>query len=384
MEFSRSFPILWAYGNIVQEYNIRQFTHEEDILFALAGITTALSRTFAGGFICGLPLLFLDAGLCWQPMGNCNRRMPSERKEPTELGLPSWSWAGWKCRLDPSAWDMGTDDYVKQSFRNNDKGRQQMHSIVEWHCRKWGTTEKKPIHGPQSRIQELKADAARKDSRTPAGWTRFDYDIDLNWLRDKYPTTGTFREESTWALNLSSLSPDPGMLPPPYFYKNDHDLHSEFWYPIPTCYDSKRKYSLYSQELNNETLLCGRTQRTWLALSNRVTCEDGFQTVSIVDEKENWIGALRLQMSLSPTQDLATCEVVAILAGYAVEGYRISSIDEWDSEERPKKREGEKYEYYNVLWVEWRDGIAYRKALGHVMKEAWEAQPLEWIDLVLG
>jgi hypothetical protein len=34
--------------------------------------------------------------------------------------------------------------------------------------------------------------------------------------------------------------------------------------------------------------------------------------------------------------------------------------------------------------VEWEEGIAYRKAYARVMKSAWEAQELEWIDLILG
>lgn len=81
---------------------------------------------------------------------------------------------------------------------------------------------------------------------------------------------------------------------------------------------------------------------------------------------------------------MIACELVAISAAYAYEGYGASVIDEWYAAERPKGSVLEKYEYYNVLWVEWKDGIAYRKALGRVMKSAWEAQELEWIDLVLG
>jgi len=41
------------------------------------------------------------------------------------------------------------------------------------------------------------------------------------------------------------------------------------------------------------------------------------------------------------------------------------------------------YEFYNVLWVEWDDGVAHRKAYGRVEKGAWQAQKLEWTDLVL-
>jgi hypothetical protein len=76
--------------------------------------------------------------------------------------------------------------------------------------------------------------------------------------------------------------------------------------------------------------------------------------------------------------------LVEISQGYAVEGHSASGIEEWEDSERPRLPDGEKYEFVNVLWVEWEDGIAYRKAYGRVMKSAWEAQNLESIDLVLG
>ena len=39
---------------------------------------------------------------------------------------------------------------------------------------------------------------------------------------------------------------------------------------------------------------------------------------------------------------------------------------------------------YLVLWVEWKDGIAYRLASGQVEVGKWDELDLESIDLVLG
>jgi len=39
---------------------------------------------------------------------------------------------------------------------------------------------------------------------------------------------------------------------------------------------------------------------------------------------------------------------------------------------------------YGVLWVEWVDGVAYRKGCGYVRKEIWDSHKLEDVDLVLG
>jgi hypothetical protein len=42
------------------------------------------------------------------------------------------------------------------------------------------------------------------------------------------------------------------------------------------------------------------------------------------------------------------------------------------------------YEFYNVLCLEWREAIAYRKGLGRVAKAIWENQILDWVDITLG
>ncbi|KAI9925558.1 hypothetical protein MW887_005939 [Aspergillus wentii] len=42
------------------------------------------------------------------------------------------------------------------------------------------------------------------------------------------------------------------------------------------------------------------------------------------------------------------------------------------------------WERYEVLWVEWKEGVAYRLAIGHVQKKDWEALDLEDVSLVLG
>jgi hypothetical protein len=41
-------------------------------------------------------------------------------------------------------------------------------------------------------------------------------------------------------------------------------------------------------------------------------------------------------------------------------------------------------EAVNVLWIEWENSIAYRRAAGSVQKKHWEQLELEDLDLVLG
>ena len=42
------------------------------------------------------------------------------------------------------------------------------------------------------------------------------------------------------------------------------------------------------------------------------------------------------------------------------------------------------YEFHDVLWVEYEDGVAYRKGIGRVPKEIWDRETLGWVDVTLG
>jgi hypothetical protein len=56
----------------------------------------------------------------------------------------------------------------------------------------------------------------------------------------------------------------------------------------------------------------------------------------------------------------------------------------FDLEKRCYASLGDPWESYQVLWVEWKDGVAYRLAGGYVRRESWEELDLEDISLVLG
>lgn len=76
-------------------------------------------------------------------------------------------------------------------------------------------------------------------------------------------------------------------------------------------------------------------------------------------------------------------DLIAISAGSAKNRSDESFyFPEWDVTERPK--DGELYEFYSVMWVEWDDGIAYRKGVGRVRKQIWDTLELDWCDIRLG
>ncbi|KAF1809708.1 hypothetical protein P152DRAFT_461087 [Eremomyces bilateralis CBS 781.70] len=85
--FSMPFPSLYGYFRLAAGYNSRGFSYPEDAVFAFAGITTALTRIFPGGFISGLPQMFFDVALLWQPERAATRRI--KRNTSTNAYLPS-------------------------------------------------------------------------------------------------------------------------------------------------------------------------------------------------------------------------------------------------------------------------------------------------------
>jgi hypothetical protein len=40
--------------------------------------------------------------------------------------------------------------------------------------------------------------------------------------------------------------------------------------------------------------------------------------------------------------------------------------------------------FVNVLWIERREGVAYRRGLGHIVKSAWDESKKKEVDIVLG
>ena len=96
-QLSRPYPELTGFFNLIKAYNCRQLSYPEDALAAFSGIMSALSNKVLDGFYCGVPVMYFDIALLWQPSGILRRRVAS--KPTREHCFPSWSWAGWHGKL---------------------------------------------------------------------------------------------------------------------------------------------------------------------------------------------------------------------------------------------------------------------------------------------
>ena len=83
---------------LVDRYSSRNLTYSSDALRAFAGISTPLSLSLQTPMLEGLPVDYFDSALLWVPSANARR----------QVGVPSWSWAGWSGRPD---WNLTTISY---------------------------------------------------------------------------------------------------------------------------------------------------------------------------------------------------------------------------------------------------------------------------------
>jgi hypothetical protein len=339
---------LHAYSNLVQEFNTRKLTYPEDRLSAFAGITNLLSVKFYGGFLCGLPRMFFDTALLWHPneidgASTSKRRMVSSSRNQSSTGtlLPSWSWAGWEGLVDLGTWLYWIPE--------------QTVSIVAW----YSSSNPRPSPGELYDVAPMMLQSMRSSKAEgnplPEGWVR------KPLVRDM------FEHPNFPGLEFSTPFPIGD------FGKADR---------IPTL----------------TPYLHGATERSWLFSDGRPTWVSagpiylGWSPKSLIlslyTDSRAWAGVLRVLQADGKeyfrNESLRTSrgypiELIAISRGYLTKS---EALEEQNIPEGPK--DDLVYEFYNVLWIEWANEIAYRRALGRVRKDAWESLKREVIQITLG
>ena len=362
---------LWPDVRQYIEYNNRQLTFPADGLQAIAGLMAVWNRSFHGGFICGLPQMFFDDALLWQPCNLINRRV-SKESGSNQMVLPSWSWAGWEGEIESSKW-ASEWDYLSLGLH---KGavKWKLTSTVEW------------TYGVSREIQQS-IDVSSYHYRR----CHFDESVPLppGWSRKPA------------AAGIIPYKGNDAQIANNNLTKHTHFVHTRFpginfSYPVPL---PKKDHQNRSQTLPQ--FLFGRTRRGYFKESTRDfgvrVYDNGGPVLAseilifLQDNHGKWAGMLQLHdralvsshryTLLDRSNDL---ELVSISAGTFSSVHdarcfnvlrKLGIIDCWRTDI---------FEFYNVLWIEWKDGVAYRKGLGRVRKEAWESQATEWIDLTLG
>lgn len=442
-----SVPDLGFYIELVCRYSNRNLTYDQDVLPAFSGVLEALSRrSFLGGFICGLPAVFLDSALLWQPLLKARRRSPvgtATRIAPM-APLPSWSWAGWQCLVDPDSFESGLD-YMNWESRPFYKTDPRM-SWTTWKLVDWFTFSHdcsiNPVNEP-ALLQSFKA--AWKDHNhgsLPMGWSR---NVLGAFVHASDPTVSCQYPVPTQNTNSTMVA--------------DRNIS------LLSC--TTKLASLRVRRVLVPSGIDTEEQETDGGVAHRWIDTSVFRTdlynlkpqlhevcpvITLEDKQGRWAGAMTIMENTSSVQSGSELEMVAISTGSALqsdvaasypekidsdgywcyrrssEQYRFKPLD-WHggldigagegefsaadsarqslnsgidvgpfaSCHRPDNTGAtvgatasagsdrpERYHFYNILWVETIDGVMYRKAVGRVPKEVWELNCGEPTKIVLG
>lgn len=368
-------PDLWFYGDLVQQFNQRSVTRPEDALRAFAGITSVLTRSFPGGFIQGIPEILFDQCLLWQVKGPLKRRRVPDPNTVVERPA-SWSWSGWEGSVDLTLWAGG--DLGRRGLEVPLPKKVAVVPIVQWYTSAEPDTDRHHISASNRFLRWR--DQGEQD-HLPDGWAR-----------KSRPQTGTRFEHKSINGSIKGYSftfpfpihefPYPPTPRGAVNYLHCRAKHAfmrlgtykklHVWYYNSTCYVAK---------------LSPTTDWSWAGVLRMNTTDPwNFETWSPPDTVE--------LIALSTGSDIIRSEVEADMFRFVdspmIDEYVFHEENfAWKYTVKELKldrvyKPGDVYEFYNVMWIEWDNGIAYRMAVGRVQKDIWERVAKEEIDVVLG
>jgi hypothetical protein len=364
---SSPWPDIAYLAKLVRLYGARSLTYEKDALAAFSGIIDVLSYQFQGGFLYGMPELFFDIALLWSPEDTGADERAQETQGSKSLLFqyhPSWSWTAWRGRANLDVWEMSSEYLKRRESQVRIPRRVQVTPTVYWSILEKGTGTMRLIQSDWNKYKDLafKTKDSRKEA-LPQGWTR-------------HP--GTFQRRRDY--------PPPGPNQSHYFTYNG-DMKTHFWYPIP-MYDHPPSTSTDS---GPPRIHC-RTLRTFLTGNKRPIGNTAH--LSLLDGNLRCIGAM-LYHKVTPPRwridkpETSLLEVIEISKGWSTKLFvsMCSSMEELNyfAQEQSEWLIGDgECEFYNVLWIEWEEGIAYRRGIGRVLASFWESAKKEWADVNLG
>jgi hypothetical protein len=359
LEYLR-WPDIRQYANLAYRYNRRLLGYQSDAMNAFAAVIQVLSRSFPGGFLHGLPEYFFDYAMLWTPIFTMEKRA---------FDGPSWSWLS-------RAGDMTFMYYSACDFLQVRKARLWLvprivlRPMVQWFKIDRLTGQRHPINNSYNVHQKLRDDAK---SPLPPGWSR-------HVRKQSHPGIKSDENDFVW-------------------YKHDDVLPwgTPFLYPVPIaakplkpaqdCWSTQLSFVTMRRHLIVGEVMRGRYESGGSGRSNYWDAQvPGCLVFSLVDAAGKWIGLIR--SGFIDEQDVPSgehCEIIVLSAGEAHK-------DRWDAATnsiieltlRHELKAIETYEFYNVMWIERKGDVAYRRAVGRVWKAAWESEPGVMADILLG
>lgn len=350
-----SWPDMDNYARIVMDYTMRRLSFVEDTERAFAGITSVLSKVFPGGFVWGMPVMFFEVALLWQPQVSIRRKVLP--LDSTHLNaLPSWSWMGWyfdDIPVDLLLWRAAAD-YVESSppFKRGASSRRfqsQFHYRLRSLGIEWTITDRTVRTPLDPNGLQYRGKSFRRSASLPDGWSRDNYEFthasDPNTVfRYPIPVPPTSGPEQ-----LVVVPPPPGSF---------------------LSFTTTRGF--FDVELSRNKAFKARTNPP-IAIGN------------IFDRQGRWAGQFRshdswLGIQTSNHEGEEKLEFIAISEASEKGGSHV-----FDEEVLGPVQDAEgKVEFVNVLWIERVGEVCYRRGLGHIVLPVWSAQAKDRVPILLG
>ena len=328
-------PDIEQYFELVNGYNTRNLTFESDALIAFSAITTAMSNSFVGGFLFGIPAFLFDIGLLW------SRASPLTRRN----GFPSWSWLGWSGRVGlPFGYSFLWEPTLKTSTLHS----VEICPLIDWYATHRDGRSDYPIDNSYHRY---KSAVHQQGVPLPEGWAEA-YDLPNDYIGFSHSSLPECVFKYPFPVSSSIMKFSPAFSP--YYLK------------VRTKLCTLRLGGCYPDEESSSTCL----------------------SIYLQDDTGRWAGVVDSLLAVETEYARGCfCEVIAISRGSAQrrmpdKDIYFQAFNEMDKVDEIKFLDS--YAFYNVLWIEMIQGVAYRKAVGRVWEDAWEQLATKEVDILLG
>ncbi|KAH8595487.1 heterokaryon incompatibility protein-domain-containing protein [Bisporella sp. PMI_857] len=369
--YTLDWPSLTEYASMVEQYNSRHLRYDSDIIDAFGGVMLYMAEGFPAGFCGGLPEFYFTICLLWQPRKGLRPRT----QQPNTSHIPSWSWVGWSGSLDLSMWACNTDTALPAA-----EYEVTISPLVEWYKHLDKSTK------VDDTCFVVRNHFLLKNAAPPHGWEKHD--------SDEAAGTDTYYTYHGYYGN-NHINPD-----------------IRFRYPMPPFQRPRD----VRRELEHIQYLYIRTQRAFFHLGTPATGAPTRQAahsdsniycaidIPLVNRDGSWVGSIRVNILLGEELPTKHIELIRIAQGSvpvhsktdmtleqrvraaATQAGRGLQLEHPFREcvEREEVKNGSVFDFYFVLWVEVKRGIARRKALGTVWMPAWDKASPQEVDVILG
>ncbi|KAK5656824.1 hypothetical protein OQA88_4372 [Cercophora sp. LCS_1] len=343
----KNVPDIRTYAHLAAEYTRRFLTYDDDAAHAFSAIVATYSRAIQGGILHGLPEILFEGALLWQSSSGLQRRHG--------CAAPSWSFLAWQGDgLSMGAWGV----------LYNRMARSRPHSEAKNFWKVDSHT------GRRERVASGygEEEAARQRRKKYEGYECWVPILKSPRVVDK-GVTGWARElvVKTWIAELrvgrgfSPNSASSDMTP----VSSDHDIDDD---------------------------------------DDDDDDDDWRKDIALLSDSGEIIGAIRPGGYVpSPGTKIPIILLSMGIASSPPIGWEMPELDLFHAQcSQPKmcamswwscgdkvKEHCVPYEFWNAMWVGWRDEkngkkVAYREGLGRVVRKAWDGMEKGEVEILLG